>query len=84
MATQPTGSTEQREDKSGKPQIVVVDFGKPQDPKNVKRLRKGRGKLMTRIESIMGELIESGAVKGTAQPVVIVLRERLMPPWPFS
>jgi hypothetical protein len=89
MAT-PTSSTSEQPErrphaKTDKAQIVVVDFGKSQRRRKVRRLRKGRGKLMTRIESIVSELVEAGTVPATAQPVVIVVRERKeMMSWPFG
>ena len=89
MATQPSTGPEQPEprksDTSRRPQLVVVDLGKRQSVKKVKRLRKGRGKLMPRVERIVEELIEAGTVKADAQPVVIVVRERERMPmmWPF-
>jgi len=55
--------------------MIVVDLGEPQPSLQVKRLRKGEGKLMTHVERIVNDLIEAGTVKGTAQPVVIVVRE---------
>jgi uncharacterized protein DUF6200 len=74
----------QREpDATGKPQLVVVDLGRRQSPKQVKRLRKGRGKLMRHIDEIVEELIQAGTLKANAQPVVIVVREKAPMPWPF-
>jgi hypothetical protein len=76
-----TGSTEHRhsgKSQPGKPlshPLVVVDLDEPQSSLHVKRLRKGQGKLMTHVERIINDLIEAGTVKGTAQPVVIVVRE---------
>jgi hypothetical protein len=82
MATAPSSSTEQREQKeAGKSQTVVVDFDEPQSSVLVRRLRKGKGKLMTRVERIVNDLVASGTVKSTAQPVVIVVREIPAPFW---
>jgi hypothetical protein len=79
MANPATGSSEQKEsrehERAGKPQIVVVDLAELQSSRDVKRLRKGRGKLMTRVERIVNDLAEAGTVKASAQPVVIVVRE---------
>jgi hypothetical protein len=47
----------------------------------VKLLRKGRGKLMTRVERIVADLAEAGTIKSSAQPVVIVVREAPAPFW---
>jgi hypothetical protein len=74
-------TTETREhDKSGgKSQIVIVDLGEPQPSRQVSRLRKGKGKLVTKVERIVNDLTQAGTVKATAQPVVIVVREFLSP-----
>lgn len=83
MANPATGASEQREsrehDKAGKSQIVVVDLGEAQSTREVRRLRKGKGKLMTHVERIVSDLVEAGTVKSSAQPVVIVVRESLSP-----
>jgi DNA-binding TFAR19-related protein (PDSD5 family) len=85
MATTATGTTEQsREQDKARPQIVVVDLDQPQSAERVKRLRKGRGRLMNRVERIVGDLIQAGTLKSTAQPVVIVVREIPASPWSFG
>src|SRR5262245_49308874 len=71
-------------DKAAKPQLVLVELGKRQSPKQIRKLRKGRGKLMRRIHTIVEELTAAGTVSGKAQPVVIVVREEMPLPWPFS
>jgi hypothetical protein len=78
MAAQEPSSAEQRaSDRASKSQLLVVDLGKRQSAKQVKRLRKGRGKLVGRIDQIVADLVEAGTVKAGAQPVVIVVRERM-------
>lgn len=57
-------------------QMVVVDFGGRQSPKRVKKLRKGRGKLIGRVDTIVAELVEAGTLKAGVQPVVIIVREK--------
>ena len=88
MATAATNTAEQREskeqEKTSKSQIVIVDLDEPQSAQQVKRLRKGRGKLVTRVERIVSELVEAGTVKSSAQPVVIVVRELPSMPWSFD
>ena len=87
MATAPS-TAEHREsrepDKGGKSQIVIVDFGEAQSSQQVRRLRKGQGKLVTKVERIIGDLVADGTVKSAAQPVVIVVRELPSPFWPFG
>ena len=79
MAAQEPSSAEQRaSDRATKSQqLLVVDLGKRQSPKQVKRLRTGRGKLVGRIDQIVADLVEAGTVKAGAQPIVIVVRERM-------
>jgi Family of unknown function (DUF6200) len=63
-------------DPSFKP--VVIDLGK-YSRKNVKKLRTGRpGKLMDKVHDALVVLREEGVIpsSGSAQPVVIVVRER--------
>ena len=77
MANPATSSGEQarEHEKTGKSQIVVVELGEAQSSRDVKRLRKGQGKLFTHVERIVSDLAEAGTVKASAQPVVIVVRE---------
>ena len=56
MAATGTGGAEPRhQEKSGTP-IVVVDLEEAQPARLVKRLRKGQGKLMSRVERIVAPL----------------------------
>ena len=74
----------QREHDAGKKtQLVLVDLSRRQTPKQISRLRKGRGSLIPRIDKIVEELVNSGTVKAEAQPVVIIVRETVTLPWPF-
>jgi hypothetical protein len=81
MATTAAGTTEHREprEKGSKPEIVIVDLDKVQSPRDVRLLRKGRGKLASHVERIVNDLTAAGTVKPTAQPVVIVVRESMSP-----
>jgi hypothetical protein len=81
MATTAAGTTEHREprDRAGKSEIVIVDLDKVQTPRDVRLLRKGKGKLTSRVERIVNDLVAAGTVKPTAQPVVIVVRESMSP-----
>jgi DNA-binding TFAR19-related protein (PDSD5 family) len=67
-----------------KPELVLVDLSRRQSTKRIRRLRKGRGALVTRIDEIVAELVESGTVKAGVQPVVIIVREKVSMPWPFT
>jgi len=55
---------------------ILVDLGK-KSRKKVKRLRRdGEGSLMDKVNTVISELRANGTLKGEAQPVVIVVRER--------
>jgi hypothetical protein len=53
--------------------VVVVDLGK-KNAKHVKRLRKGRGKLMDQVQRVVSELNEDEIAD--AKDVVVVIVER--------
>ena len=84
MTTNPTAKEERAEtrnaEKKAKP-LVVVELARRRDPEQIRRLRKGRGKLVHDIEDAVEELVQSGTIKADAQPVVIVVRE--VPPTPL-
>jgi len=87
MATQPTPreptpreEREQREtEKQNKLPLVVVELSRRRSPEQVRRLRKGRGKLLIDIEDAVDELVKSGTIKSGTQPVVVVVREATLP-----
>lgn len=64
-----TGSTDTAADP------IVVDIGK-QRRKRVKQLRRGGGKLMDEVHAAIGELRRAGSISATAQPVIVIVRER--------
>jgi len=80
MTASTAGAASQPGQESG---LLVIDLEKRQSRKRVKALRQGRGKLLTRIEGIVSELVTSGTIKANAQPVVIIVREQPPIPWPF-
>ena len=83
MTTNPTAREERAEtrsvEKKAKP-LVVVELARRRNPEQIRRLRKGRGKLVHDIEDAVEELVQSGTIKADAQPVVIVVREVSPPP----
>ncbi len=55
---------------------IIIDFG-TQKRKHVKRLRKGRsGKLLDEVQECLEELKTNGAIDPSAQPVVIIIKEK--------
>ena len=61
---------------SAPPAMVVVDLGKRQRRKRIKRLRKGRGKLMNKVTDLVADLRSEEAIDANAQVVVIVVRQK--------
>lgn len=64
---------------------VVIDLGR-KSRKNVRRLRRGRGKLLDDVMESVQELREGGEIGKDAQPVIIVVRQkkRKAKGFPFS
>jgi hypothetical protein len=54
---------------------VFIDLGKKKK-KAVKQLRNGKGKLVGQIQSSLTDLKNAGTIPVTAQPVIIVIREK--------
>ncbi len=69
MTTASTTLTETR-------QLLVVDLGKKQTKKKLKRLRKGKGPLLSKVSEMIDELREEGVITGAVQPIVVVVREK--------
>jgi len=75
-ATEANAATRRDGQSTDAPQLVVVDLGRRQSKKRVKQLRKGRGKLVDRVDRIVADLVEAGTFKAGVQPVVIVVRQK--------
>jgi Family of unknown function (DUF6200) len=61
---------------------VVVDLGTKRK-KQISRLRRGQGPLMEEVNQVINELKTAGAITGTVQPVIVVVRERSQNGFPF-
>jgi len=57
---------------------IVVDLGSKRR-KQIKQLRKGKGKLMNKVNECLNELKASGTITGQGQPVVIIVKEKTSP-----
>lgn len=55
--------------------MLVIDIGKKQRKKSIKLLRKGRGRLMTKIEAAVQD-VQKEAGASNALPIVFVVRQR--------
>ena len=57
------------------PSPLIVDLGRKRR-KDVKKLRKGGGKLLDKVTSTLQELKTAGTISSSAEPVVIIVREK--------
>jgi hypothetical protein len=58
---------------------VLIDLGRKRR-KLVKQLRRGRGPLLEDVTRVIQELKDNGSIAGSAQPVIVIVRERMKPP----
>jgi hypothetical protein len=68
-----TGAAEPAEGKAAT--MVVLDLGKKKR-RDIKRLRKGRGRLMDRLNETLDGLKDEGTIAESSQPIVVIIRER--------
>lgn len=60
--------------KSPVSELCVVDLGE-HSRRRIKRLRRGEGRLMDKVEDAILSLQEEGIISGAAQTIVVVVRE---------
>jgi hypothetical protein len=65
-------------DKSPRREPIIVELGE-YTRKQIRKLRRGRGKLYDALNEVTSELERTGSVSGSVQPIVLVVRER--PEW---
>jgi hypothetical protein len=58
---------------------LIVDLGK-KNRKQIKQLRKGRGKLFDKVNSTLAELKTASTISANAEPVVVIVREKKRKP----
>jgi hypothetical protein len=56
-------------------EMLLVDLGK-KSRKQVRKLRKGTGKLVDEVKQCVDELRTTGSASGSSQPIVIIVREK--------
>jgi len=54
---------------------LILDLGK-QKKKKIKKMRKGQGVLMGKVQDTLTSLRANGALDVNARPVIIVVREK--------
>ena len=59
--------------------VVIVDLGK-QKRKDIKALKEGEGDLMNEVRDTLAELRSNGTISSNAEPVVLIVREKLRKP----
>jgi hypothetical protein len=62
-------------EEKGREGAVIVDLGR-KSRKDVRQLRKGRGRLMEDVGECIEELREAGAISALAQPVIVIVEQR--------
>jgi len=60
---------------AAEPCPIIVDLG-AKSKKKVKRLRRGKGALLEAVHEAIAELRDCGRISGTAQPIIVVVREK--------
>jgi hypothetical protein len=63
-------------DSSDEARMVVVDLGKKQSGKKIRRLRKGQGSLMADVKALVDQTKENLGLKENAVPIVIVVEKK--------
>jgi hypothetical protein len=56
--------------------LVVIDLGKRRKAKDIRKLRKGQGKLTEKVKALVDELREERTIAADAQAIVIVVRQK--------
>jgi len=67
--------TTKKTDDSSTGQTIVLDFGS-KSRRKIKRLRKGQGALMDRVNETVAELKGNQSIPASAAVVVVVVKQR--------
>jgi hypothetical protein len=81
MASPAATETSESKPPKATSKLVVVELDEPQSTLSIKRMRKGKGRLLKHIDQIVEDLANDGTIKGNVQPVVIIVQEIPSPPW---
>jgi hypothetical protein len=74
IVTQPEADTDETS-ATAKPGTVIIDLGKKKRSQ-VKKLRKGQGKLMEDVNELVADMQKDGTMQSKDQQVVVVVREK--------
>jgi hypothetical protein len=56
---------------------VIIEFGK-KSKKSIRQMGEGRGKLFDEVNAAVTDLKTSGTISATAQPVIVVVKQKLI------
>jgi hypothetical protein len=77
-ASVPDKAAARTDSKDEQPGPIILDLGRKKR-KYVKKLRKGNGKLLDEVMDAVDELCRVGTVPKSAQPVIVIVREKRRP-----
>ena len=60
---------------NGHESAIVIDLGK-KNRKKVKKLRRGRGPLLEKVDDAITELQQEGRLSNNVTPVIVVVRDK--------
>jgi hypothetical protein len=63
-------------DASSESRMIVVDLGKKQSKKKIRRLRQGQGPLLDDVKALVERTKENLGVKENILPIVIVVQKK--------
>lgn len=67
----------------GKNRAVVIDLGKKRR-KQVNDLRKGKGRLLDKVQELVGGMKAEGQLSESADTVVVIVEKKRRKTFPFS
>jgi hypothetical protein len=68
-------ASEKREKHAGKSPIIIDLGGRSR--RKIRLLRKGKGELLDEVHECLDELAENGKITKTAQPVIVVVTDKV-------
>ena len=73
--TEKSEASEKREKHAGKSPIIIDLGGRSR--KQINKLRKGKGDLLDEVHECLDELAENGKITKTAQPIIVVVTDKV-------
>jgi Family of unknown function (DUF6200) len=79
---EPVKQTASAEKAEASVETIVIDLGNKK-PKQIKQLRKGKGKLMDSLQETLAQLRQDGTIPKGVPPVIVVVGKKA-PKGPFG